>query len=406
MKNFRFLLSILTIVSLTSLWTGCMSDDPIEEVEKNYLTGTFIDSPVQGLTYVTSDTTGKTDANGTFVYEENEIAIEFKLGGLSLGIVSINETITPLEFGGSNATIYTPIVNNIASLLQSVDSDGDASNGITIDELVSEQFNSNTLSLTSENFASDLINLINSINVELGIDLNFVHPNDAAEHLASSLNLDGQVEFRPVVKVGRRWEDGIYYAYNTVGFDDPDSEYIFNVMGDSVVYNFGNGTAYLMNMVYEGDTLFGFGNLYFYVGTDSMGTSYEYAHRNSSPGYVVDHKDTTFISYYNYLKVSGDENLIEGVYESFLVFNRKRFDQDPFKIEVISNRLEISSLDDDDSLTFTTYNRLADTTFLTKIHRNIIEDEKMFLVQMEGSSFLFAERNSGFYPGLIARKED
>lgn len=405
-ENLKRIIAYSIVMSLTLVWIGCSDDEPVDEIDDtNYLTGVFIDSPVEGLTYVTSDTTGQTDENGTFVYAENENAIEFKLGELSLGIVSINETITPLDFGGSNATIYTPIVNNIAALLQSLDSDGDPSNGITIEEAVSEQFQENSINLISENYAIELLDMINAINEELSTNLSFVHPNDAAKHLASSLNLEGQLKLRPTVKVGRHWENGLYFAYNTVGYNDPEREYSFNIIDDSVVYNFGQGTAYLMNFEFTQDTLFGIGNLYNNIDTDPT-SFYEYSNRKTSPGFIVDHNDTTFIGYYNYRKISGNVGEIEGEYESFIVFDRKLIDGDVIKILVRQNILEIEEPNEDDSLRFIVNDLVSESTIETMIHKSLIEDESIFLVQLGGSEILFTDRQSGFYPGLISFKKE
>lgn len=400
------IISLVTSLSTLLIVIACNSDDSDEpDIDKNFLAGVFIDSPVQGLTFMTDDTLGVTGVDGSFIYEQNQNLIEFKIGGLSLGSVSTGPQITPIDFGGSGSTIYTPIVKNISALLQSLDNDANPSNGIKINAAVALQMQQGSLNLQSGTFPSDLSNLINSINTSVGSNLEFVHPNAAAEHLAKSLGLENQLEFRPTVKAGRRWEDGLYFSYNTDGYGDPDGEYTFNIMGDSVVYHFGGGTAYLMNMEYVGDTLYGYGNIYNYIGTDSMYTNFEYSNRKSSPGFVVDHNDTTFIGYYNYLKVLGDNDKIEGVYESYLVFDRKFPNGTLNFINVLNDRLEISSPDEDDSLTFTNFRRNADTTIITKIHKQLIKDDKIFLVDLEGSSILFAERSAGFFPGLISYKD-
>ena len=92
------------------------------------LSGTFIDAPVAGLAYTTtSGVTGVTDANGTYRYNAGD-SITFSLGTLTLGSAPAKAIVSPIEIAGSNASRLT----NLLVLLQSLDSDGNAANGINI----------------------------------------------------------------------------------------------------------------------------------------------------------------------------------------------------------------------------------------------------------------------------------
>ena len=94
------------------------------------LTGTFIDSPVQGIGYTTATQSGTTNANGEFQYLGGE-TVTFNVGSVQLPPVAANTTITPLSIANT-ADVNHQMVSNILVFLQSLDSDGNPANGISI----------------------------------------------------------------------------------------------------------------------------------------------------------------------------------------------------------------------------------------------------------------------------------
>lgn len=91
-------------------------------------TGVLTDAAVQGVAYTTSSgVAGTTDALGHFTYNPND-TVSFKLGALTLGAVPASALVTPVQLSaGSNDKL-----TNLLVLLQSLDDDGNASNGIRI----------------------------------------------------------------------------------------------------------------------------------------------------------------------------------------------------------------------------------------------------------------------------------
>jgi len=86
--------------------------------------GIFLDAEVVGLGYTTdSGVSGTTDANGTYSYNPGD-NISFNVGGVNLGSVAGAPKCTPFDFGVAST--------NIARFIQSLDADGDPSNGIDI----------------------------------------------------------------------------------------------------------------------------------------------------------------------------------------------------------------------------------------------------------------------------------
>lgn len=90
--------------------------------------GTFSDAQVQGVAYTTSSgVRGVTDANGGFTFNPGD-QVTFSLGGLTLGTTTASGLLTPLSLAGNDAVK----LQNMLVLLQSLDTDGQPANGITI----------------------------------------------------------------------------------------------------------------------------------------------------------------------------------------------------------------------------------------------------------------------------------
>ncbi|MEZ5651249.1 MAG: kelch repeat-containing protein [Burkholderiaceae bacterium] len=95
-------------------------------------TGTLIDSPVAGIGYRTQTQSGVTDANGNYRYLPGE-TVTFFVGNVTLPPVPAKGTVTPFDLANSSDTNHQ-IALNIAAFLQSLDSDANPANGITIPE--------------------------------------------------------------------------------------------------------------------------------------------------------------------------------------------------------------------------------------------------------------------------------
>ena len=123
------------------------------EVVEPVLTGVFTDSAVEGLTYTTATQSGVTDASGTFKYQAGE-SVVFSIGNFQLGEGGTAAVaMTPLDLipdaalprtqnelrrlifpGRTNEPDVVAFIKliNMLVLLQALDSDKDATNGITI----------------------------------------------------------------------------------------------------------------------------------------------------------------------------------------------------------------------------------------------------------------------------------
>ena len=129
------LISTVCIVGLSACDSGTekSSTTSSEAVTKRMMptgatTGVLIDSPVSGIAYAASSgKSGVTNNKGIFNFNHGD-KIEFKLGGLTLGNIPGSQIVTPIELAGDSDNK----LQNLLVLLQSLDSDSDASNGISI----------------------------------------------------------------------------------------------------------------------------------------------------------------------------------------------------------------------------------------------------------------------------------
>lgn len=147
MKKIQSLGLSLAVVSILG-FTGCVgggSSTPVNSTQ----TGTFVDAPVEGLTYSTATQSGITDANGQYKYKNGE-TVTFKIGNLTLGSVSAKKTITPLTLGGNtNLNTIGTKAKNIARILQSLDNNSSDTSKITIPSTLSD------LNVTNINLLQD-----------------------------------------------------------------------------------------------------------------------------------------------------------------------------------------------------------------------------------------------------------
>lgn len=130
----NLVLMFLSCVVLLNSSCAIEEDEVItaDTVERAGSPGVFLDSAVAGVNYITSSgLAGVTDANGTFYYNSGDI-VSFTLGDVSLGSVTGSAKLTPVEVMGASGTA-DPKVINLSRLLQTLDADGDPSNGINIE---------------------------------------------------------------------------------------------------------------------------------------------------------------------------------------------------------------------------------------------------------------------------------
>lgn len=190
MMKIIYILFQLLLVSGLFISTGC-SDSDIESGgdTDNTLTGVFTDSVVSGINYSTETLSGTTNSEGEFNFIAGE-SIIFMIGDIDLPTTLASAIITPLDLADT-LDITDAVVVNISQLLQSLDVDGDPTNGIEItQETHSAATGMSSLSFSSLSFDTDVINLVansGSINTVL------VDEETAINHLSDTLIAQGEI---------------------------------------------------------------------------------------------------------------------------------------------------------------------------------------------------------------------
>ncbi|SMF21955.1 hypothetical protein SAMN02745866_01374 [Alteromonadaceae bacterium Bs31] len=210
---YRALLATLALSSLVACGGGSSSDGgsttlPNPTVEPTVeptaiptaLTGRFLDSAVGNISYVTETHSGTTNAAGEFTYEAGE-TVTFEIGGLALPATAAGAIITPLTIVGTDDTSDNAVVN-IIRLLQTLDVDGDPSNGIMLSDALASNSTQLDFDVPVEDFASnsDVLDIITAGGQDV-VPSGLVDADDAIAHLTSTL--DGLAATADIVGVWR-----------------------------------------------------------------------------------------------------------------------------------------------------------------------------------------------------------
>jgi hypothetical protein len=168
MKRFNGLhLSILYCTALSLAGCGSSSSKDVDPI----LTGYFTDSAVEGLNYTTNTQSGVTDVNGAFSYQAGE-SVVFSIGDFVLGEsataapemtpldlipdatlpTTLNELTPLLDSGNTPESIAFGTLSNMLTFLQALDSDKDASNGITVADGMASILQGKSIDLTMDMF--------------------------------------------------------------------------------------------------------------------------------------------------------------------------------------------------------------------------------------------------------------
>ncbi len=150
-------------LSALLLLSGCGSGSTEESTTRSY-TGIFVDSPVDGLSFEGNlGSSGVTKDGGLFKFQDGEV-ITFKAGNVILGdfpLTSQDRIVTPAKIVSyeinATAELSDPKVLSIAQFLIAADSDGDPTNGITLDSALLSQLANKTPIRLDEDEIDDTI---------------------------------------------------------------------------------------------------------------------------------------------------------------------------------------------------------------------------------------------------------
>ncbi|KIM10922.1 MAG: hypothetical protein KU37_07335 [Sulfuricurvum sp. PC08-66] len=159
--------------------------------------GVFVDSAVEGVKYQTTTQNGYTNATGTFKYKAGE-KVSFYLGSQKLGEAYGDAKLYPTDVAG-DSNLSSTKVKNMLVLLQSLDNDGNTSNGISIHTALRDHNFSYEFNLSATNFMTNTLSEINAI-ADKNFSYSAISETTALAHFAdtkrkiyfgSDLNLTG-----------------------------------------------------------------------------------------------------------------------------------------------------------------------------------------------------------------------
>ena len=233
---------ILTPILLVAIASGCGGSSSSSEDEPaittapviEEFTGQFIDSPVEGLRFRTDSQDSFTNSNGEFTYQLDE-KVRFSIGDTELPEVNAQSIITPLDVFASDDA-YQKEVSNLLRLLQSLDVDGNADNGITFADDIHELFTGVNLDFSAEDFEQQANNLLMQTT---GVYQSLISEYDAIYHFDMSL-----------VKVDEGEMSTCSNDHPMVGYTGSFTTYAHDVSGTATIID--NCTIEITNFNYDG----------------------------------------------------------------------------------------------------------------------------------------------------------
>ncbi|PKH88276.1 DM13 domain-containing protein [Colwellia sp. Bg11-28] len=253
---YKLLISSALVLCLTA----CGSDSSTSEApitpepalpEVSTYTGQFFDSAVAGLNYKTASQSGQTNQLGEFQFQGKE-SIIFSIGGIELPSTVANLYLTPLDIYQTQDTNQIEVVN-LLRLLQSLDADGDASNGIEIEESVHQLAANLTIDFSASDFeqqVADLVSKSGAVNQAL------ISATMAIDHFKLTLNEIGQNNLSSCTK-----------EHEKIGHTGFFSTFAHNVSGKATIID--DCTIEISQFSYDG----GGPDVYFYGAIDHEYTS-------------------------------------------------------------------------------------------------------------------------------------
>jgi len=205
-------------------FSGCGGDSASDNPPPQISTGTFLDERVQGLDYSTPTQSGKTNSNGEFQYQSGE-NVTFSLYGQELSVVPGYSVITPLD--NTSDTLHADYAINIMRFLQTLDTDGIPSNGITLPDVATGVMNVN-FNQSMVTFASDS-NVLSFIQGNTNVSVLNVSAADAVTHFQNTidtitvdhaLNLSGKTITSVITAeyCSNNPQGGFTYSFDEAGF--------------------------------------------------------------------------------------------------------------------------------------------------------------------------------------------
>ncbi len=208
--------------------TGTESGSSTDNLQR----GQFLDSAVSGLWYETETLSGFTDAEGFFEFLPGE-TVSFFLGETLLGESDGKVEVTPLDL--LTATDHPDKLQNILRVLQTIDFDSDASNGIHIPRSTDDYLSQFPLPLNSPAALFEASVAINNLVATVTNGGNLKDALDSFMHFRETLLSDRRNTTDEIILnlLNTTWDAQI--TSTECGTDTAAVVYNFNILGIATV---------------------------------------------------------------------------------------------------------------------------------------------------------------------------
>ncbi len=239
----KTIFTTFTTAAIISLVAACGGDG---DSTLQTTSGVFVDSAVEGLRYVSGDLNGTTNANGAF---QCQSTVQFYIGDILLGEATCGEIITPVDLVSGATDHSDPTVTNIARFLQTLDDDGNPSNGITVTTAITALASGESIDFAQGIAAfesnSSIQSLVNSLTSARNAGpANLISATQAQAHLESSMFglLAGTYQGSYSGDFSGSWSIVIDSNGTIAGSTDEDDS-IFGSISSNGTANFAAGTV-------------------------------------------------------------------------------------------------------------------------------------------------------------------
>ncbi|NMP33571.1 DM13 domain-containing protein [Thalassotalea sp. M1531] len=205
-----------------------------QPTEPPVFTGVFVDAAVSGLSFETNTQSGFTNELGEFTFQQGE-AIRFSIGDIEFPQIVAAELITPLEIFTSQDVADIRVINMIR-LLQSLDADGEPSNGIEIPAQAHDLAQGLMVDFSSDNLEAEVNEYL--------LDVALVHQSLIPAEQAS-------FHFRQTLEsIGYDLASGCESTHAKVGYSGDFQTIAHNVSGTARIID--DCTIEITNFSYDG----------------------------------------------------------------------------------------------------------------------------------------------------------
>jgi hypothetical protein len=165
------------VLSSLIAFSGCGSSDDSSNETASGPFGYYLDSAVEGANYICGDLNGTTDKDGKFNFQTGKDCT-FSIGKVLLRTVKAEQLKNAVKVVEDNVSV--------AAFLQTLDADGNASNGITILPKTAKVFKDNGFTTLPQDDAN-LSHIMNTVAGNIsGYHGNLVSKTDASQHIKTT----------------------------------------------------------------------------------------------------------------------------------------------------------------------------------------------------------------------------